>query len=391
MRPGQSGAIPCAAATLHSSCRVTQSAPPAPTLFISASGIPMRLPVRVLALALTLAPPLAAQQARSDTAVKAEPLKRLFRSSAPLQMTITTDLKAFTRTRERGAPLRPATLAYTDSAESGTLTIQIGTRGNFRLQARNCSFPPTRLAFDTTVRRTIFAGQRRLKLVTRCQKNDEYDQYILQEYNLYRLYNLLTPLSFHARLARVTFVDRAGKEDSLSMWAFMIEDDSDMARRNAGRVLDQKGALWDDVDTRTLHTLSLFEFLIGNTDWSVAGLHNIRLVRDAQMNLYPVAYDLDWSGVISARYARPDPKLPIRTVRERLFRGPCLTEAQLAAASQLFIEKKPQIWALYADLPGLKPDNARQALEYFEDFYRILADKRRAKREILETCQPRGN
>lgn len=324
--------------------------------------------------------------------IEPAPLKRLFTSAQPLEMTIETDLKAFTRTRERGAATRPGTLTYADSAgQTVTLPIQMGTRGNFRLMARNCSFPPTRLVFDSTARKTLFAGQKRLKLVTRCQKNEEYDQYILQEYNLYRVYNTLTPFSFHARLARVTFNDQQKKEDPITMWAFMIEDDGDMAKRNASAILDQKGALWDDLRGEELRTMSMFEYFIGNTDWSVGGLHNVKLIRDGNLDIRTVAYDLDWSGVISARYARPDPRLPIRQVRERLFRGPCMTEQQLATVAALFMEKKNAIYALYADLPALKPDVVKRTLEYYDDFYRTLADRRRSKREILETCQPHGN
>ena len=358
--------------------------------------------IGLIALALLCAVhPLDAQDAaakskkpkkeKSDSIVAA-PLKRLFTATQPIEMSITTDLKAFTRTHDRGAPVRSASLAYTDSAgQQVTLPIQMGVRGNFRLQARNCSFPPTRLIFDSTVKKTVFAGQKRLKLVTRCQKSDEFDQYILQEYNLYRVYNLLTPFSFRARLARVTFNDQQKKEEPITMWAFMIEDDGDMAKRNATTLLDQKGALWDDVDGELLRTMSLFEFFIGNTDWSVGGLHNVKLVRDAQLNIRTVAYDLDWSGVISARYARPDAKLPIRTVRDRLFRGPCMTEAEFLTSATLFAQQKDAIYALYKDLPQLSPSTAKNSLEYYDDFYKLIGDKRRAKREILETCQPKGN
>lgn len=329
---------------------------------------------------------------KAEGPIEPAELKRLFTSEEPLELTIATDLKPFVRTRERNSPLKAGTLTFKDSAGADqTLSIQLGTRGNFRLMARNCSFPPTRLVFDSTVKKTIFAGQKRLKLVTRCQKSEEFDQYILQEYNLYRVYNQLTPYSFHARLARVTFTDTQKKEEPVQMWAFMIEDNSDMAKRNASVMLNQKGALWDDVDPELLRTLSLFEYLIGNTDWSVGGLHNIELIRDGAMNIRTVAYDLDWSGVISARYARPDPKLPIRTVRERLHRGPCMSEADLATTAALFTARKDAIYALYTDLKPLDPNVAKRNLEYFDDFYKTLADKRRAKREILEQCQPKGN
>jgi hypothetical protein len=323
--------------------------------------------------------------------IEVRPLRRLFQSTAPLEMTIETDLKDFVRTRKRDAPLRDATLTYTDSAgQKHVLPMKIGTRGNFRLQARNCSFPPVRLAFDST-KGTEFAGQDKIKLVARCQSNDEFEQYILQEYNLYRIYNLLTPYSFHARLARTTFVDAQKKEPSITMWTFMIEDDGDMARRNAGVIFDVKGALWSDLDPTITGIMSLFEYFIGNTDWSAGGLHNVKLVRDQFMNVRPVAYDLDWSGVISARYARPDGRLPIKTVRERLYRGPCMTEDEIAAIHQIFVEKKDAIWALYTGFAPMDEGVKKRTLEYFEDYYKLMDDKRRMKREIIDACLQRGN
>lgn len=364
----------------------------------------MRFPIPRLSLAVALLvatsvaahaqpateAPIKVKKAKPDSMV-AVPVKRLFERAEPLEMTIDTDLKAFTRTRTRGAATRTSNLTYTDSAgQVVSLPIQLGTRGNFRLQARNCSFPPTRLVFDS-VKKTEFAGQKRLKLVTRCQNNEEFDQYILQEYNLYRIYNLLTPFSFNVRLAKTTFTDRDKKEQPLTMWTFIIEDDGDMAKRNAAAILDQKGAVWEDLETESTRLVALFEYFIGNTDWSAGGLHNIRLVRDNSMVLRPVAYDMDWSGAIATRYARPDARLPIRSVRERLYRGPCMSEDDLASLTQLFVEKKDAIYALYSDLPGLKPDVAKRTLEYFDEFYKTVGDKRRAKREIIDACLPKGN
>ena len=96
-------------------------------------------------------------------------------------------------------------------------------------------------------------------------------------------------------------------------------------------------------------------------------------------------YDFDWSGVVFARYAKPDPRLGIQTVQDRLFRGPCLTPAELAPVIAKFTEQKAAIEELYARLP-LDDGYRRRALDYYDEFYRVIGDQRQVKRELIETC-----
>ncbi|MCU0624267.1 MAG: hypothetical protein MUF53_10480, partial [Gemmatimonadaceae bacterium] len=233
-----------------------------------------------------------------DPAVFDTTPRRLFRDkSSLLRITLTTDLKQFVRMRDRGRPPIPATLGWTVGDDTGSARIQVATRGNFRLKGRNCAFPPVRLIVDKdSAKKTVWAGQKRLKLVTRCDEGREYEQYILQEYALYEIYNLLTPYSFRARLVRVGYRDAQGKEKPIDTYAFLIEDDGDLADRLGGKITDAKNATFDDVDALTMGIMGVFEYLIGNTDWSLGALHNVKLVmtpRDA--NVYPVAYDFDFS------------------------------------------------------------------------------------------------
>ncbi|MDX2183838.1 MAG: hypothetical protein SFW08_07640 [Gemmatimonadaceae bacterium] len=321
--------------------------------------------------------------------------RKLFRDKSELlQITITSDLKKFVRMRERGRPPIPAKLDWKVGSDTavGTLPIQIGTRGNFRLRDRNCSFPPVRLILNEDVaKKTLWAGQKRLKLVTRCNEGKDYEQYILQEYALYEIYNLLTPMSFRARLARVAYRDQLGKEKPIDTYAFLIEDDGDMAKRLGGKITDAQNAVFDDVDGETMDLVGAFEFLIGNTDWSVGGLHNIKLVLRRDAIVFPVAYDFDHSGAVNARYATTDPKLRIRAVRDRLYRGKCMTPEQEAAMVARFNEKKAAIYAVYDRIPDLDPKIVKDTREYFDEFYETLNDARLRKRRMLDECQAIGN
>jgi hypothetical protein len=329
-----------------------------------------------------------------DPAVFDTTPRRLFRDkSGLLEVTITTNLRQFVRTRDRGRPSIPATLAWSVGGDTGTARIQIATRGNFRLKGRNCSFPPVRLLFEKdSAKKTLWAGQRRLKLVTRCDEGREYEQYILQEYALYEVYNQLTPYSFRARLVRVGYRDVLGKEKPVDTYAFLIEDDGDLADRVGGKVTDAKNATFDDVDLPTMATLSFFEYLIGNTDWSLGGLHNIKLfMTERDANVYPVAYDFDFSGAVGTRYATPDPRLRIKQVTDRLYRGRCLTDEQAAAVVATFNQRKAAIYAVYDRIPGLDQETVAQTREYFDGFYRTINDPRALKRNILDDCQKIGN
>jgi hypothetical protein len=331
----------------------------------------------------------------SAAAPDTEPRKLFRDKDKPLTLTITTDLKKFWRMRERGRPPIPATMQYSIGDSAGPpLTVQVATRGNFRLKERNCGYPPVRLLFDSTssTKKSLWAGQKRLKLVTKCDDRKEYEQYILQEYALYDAYNMLTPFSFRARLVKATYRDTLGKEKPVSSYAFLLEDDSDMAKRNSGKITDAKNAVFDDLDPKTTSILGVWQYMIGNTDFSIGAQHNIKLVLPATDPLaFPVAYDFDFSGAVNTRYSTPDPMLKIRTVRDRLYRGRCMNAEELKGVTELFNAKKAAIYAIYDRLPDLDKGTIKETKEFFDDFYQTLNDPRAAKRRLLDDCQPIGN
>ncbi|MEJ0065739.1 MAG: hypothetical protein WDM85_10185 [Caulobacteraceae bacterium] len=51
----------------------------------------------------------------------------------------------------------------------------------------------------------MFQGQHRLKLVTYCRPQPTTNRRVILEYTAYRLYNLITPISYRVRSAQVTY------------------------------------------------------------------------------------------------------------------------------------------------------------------------------------------
>ena len=332
---------------------------------------------------------------KKDKAAKDTMPHKLFRSQEPITMTITLDLKKLTRMRDRQSAPLPASMVYDAGAQQGkdTMLISVATRGNFRLSSRNCDFPPIRVFFEKAeIKKTVFEGQKELKLVTRCRDSKEYEQYILQEEVIYRVYNMFTPISLRTRRVYVTYTDTLKKEKDVKTWAFLVEDASAMAKRVGGRIFTAKQAVFDDVDPHHMRIVAMLEYMVANTDWSVGALHNVRLMRgNDSVTVFPLAYDFDFSGVINTRYATPDPQLPIRTVRDRLYRGPCMTTQELDVLGKEFLAKKDAIYALYDNVKELDPAIVKQTKEFYDDFFKIIADPRRAKHEIIDNCQSVGN
>ena len=335
----------------------------------------------VLALSMLLAQGLRAQG--------------LFRDTVPLQVTIVTDLKALLRDRDttRFVP-HAATVTYRDAAGAARkFPATLRTRGHFRRQAKNCDFPPLKLEFKRdSVKNLLFQGNSTLKITTSCRPSvPEYEQYVLGEYALYRAYQAVSPTYFRTRLARITYHDASGQMNDVVSWAFFVEDEKEVAKKFGLSIDDAVGALFADLDETQLAITALFEFMVANTDWSISALHNVALMRDSTQNFHIVAFDFDWSGAVNPRYAVPDYRLNLRTVTDRLYRGPCKTVESWQPVFDRFIAARPQVEASYASLPGLDPRRARTTLAYFADFYKMIGDPKVARRVIAEGCQPRGN
>jgi hypothetical protein len=336
---------------------------------------------------------LATIAALTATAPRAQ-AQRLFRTDSALTVTITTELGPLLKQRDSLELVKhPAVLSYSVDGKPVSVPVKLRARGHFRRQARNCDFPPLWLDVKSSdAKLTVLSGLNKLKITTSCRpKSAEFEQYILQEYIAYRAYAELTDASFRTRLLHITYRDTAGKIAPITTWGFFIEEVDYFAGHLQRKVMPSQGARFDDLETGPLTMLSMFEYFIGNTDWSISALHNIVLLRDSTgANVIPVAYDFDWTGAVNPPYAVPDKSLPIHSVTERLYRGNCPAPDQLKATLDRFRAKHAAIDALFVQLPQLTPDRAKKMKGFFDDFWKRIDDPRLAK-EIAGDCQKSGN
>lgn len=332
--------------------------------------------------------PDARQLAKRQAAAENLPL---FRTQEPLELTLAADFDAVNKDRTVDSTLRfPGVL--TVAAEGGqpvAVPVQIGTRGNLRLNRRICSFVPLRVEFSKKqAKGTPFEGQGSLKLVTHCENSGDYEQRVLGEALAYRIANLVTPASYRIRLARATYVDSSRDRTLTTRLAIFVEDADDVARRLQGRIAPLRKQLFHKLDQPSLLRLAVFQFAIGNTDYSIHALHNVRLVQDSQGVLRPIAYDFDVSGLVNPPYGAPSPKMRLRSLRDRLYRGPCLPVADLEPTLAEFRARQTQILALYDAEPALERKQRESAKDYLEDFFDIISSPKRTKTYFVDRCRP---
>ena len=320
---------------------------------------------------------------------------RLFADDASIAFTLTAPFGRLVRNAKTSTDPVPATLTL---AGGQPMPLQIAPRGFTRRTQGFCAFPPIRLNFDReAVEGTLFEGQNKLKLVTHCKSVASYEQLYVKEYLVYRLYNLLTPVSFRVRPAQVTYHDDGGRGADITRFAFLVESQGDMARRNGLTPYEtQPGQTASTrLDPGTITLLALFQYVVGNLDWDpVTGppgdecCHNSKLLaREGAASLIPVPYDFDFTGIVDAPYATPPDNIAVPNVRKRYYRGYCRDHDRLPAAIATLRQQRGAMTALIAGETRLDDGNRRGMQAYLDESFRILDTPQDFEREVARHCR----
>ena len=320
--------------------------------------------------------------------------RRLFGGTDPFPFTLQADFKAIGKDRNPESKNDyPGLLTVDGPAGPTVLHVQLRPRGHFRRRATMCSFVPVRVEFDKAeAKGTIFDGQKSLKLVVHCNNEDDYEQYILREYAVYRVMNLLTPMSFRARLARVSYVQSkpgdavhaAGSvKPFTTRFGMFIEDQDDVARRAEARVMDIPRIQFKDLEPDPLSLVMVFEYMISNTDFSIYALHNVKLLRTQDRKIFVVPYDFDLSGLVHTSYAVATSGIGQLTVRDRVYRGPCRPEAEIQPVLDRFREHKDDVLAVYDSLHELDSAYRGEAKQYLQEFFSTIAKENSVRKTFV--------
>ena len=265
--------------------------------------------------------------------------------------------------------------------------INLNIRGHFRLGF--CYVPPIKLIFNYEESSKLYY-LKSLKLVNECKITREFEQYVLKEYIIYKIYNLLSDMSFRVRLLNLTLQDGAGKKKPITEYAFLIEDIKSVAKRNNCREMKNVKLHTEATDRRQMTMVAIFEYMIGNTDWAVPVNHNTKLIssiKDSLSRPFVVPYDFDYSGFVNTFYAVPDEKLGIENVHERLYRGFPRTLSEVEEVVAVFRSQKDGIYSLINNFSLLTPSSKTDITGYLDDFFAIINDPKMLKYTFVDNAR----
>ena len=348
------------------------------------------LPSLLFILFCVLITPALTAQNESDAgqAKEKKKPKLLFENTEPLNITLMGNVRDLLSDRGDNPENHKMTLVYEDGpGVTDTEQVSMKTRGHFRKSSENCTYPPLLISFDSTITSSTFGKNDKMKLVMPCGN----DNYVTREYLVYKIYNLLTPYSLKARLVKLTMKDTKKNKTYDEMIGVLLENEKKMAKRNNETIIKRKLSP-DKLQQEAYLRMAMFQYLIGNTDWSIQFQQNIILMA-SQSNPEPlcVAYDFDHSGMVDAPYAQPAEALQMANVRERRYRGYCITDLSVYdPLIKQFNDLKKDIYALYTDNKLIDDKYRSSTLKYFDDFYETINNPEAFKKDFLYPCDKNG-
>jgi hypothetical protein len=202
---------------------------------------------------------------------------------------------------------------------------------------------------------------------------------ILREYLTYQLYNILTPNSFRTQLVKVTYLNTSGKPKKIKGWGILIEDSDELAHRIGGSKEFLMGLPDSCFNFQQEKITALFNYMIGNTDWSTKLARNLEMIKCPDSSFMIVPYDFDFAGLVNAPYAVPNNFIGQKSIHERIYLGRKHPFSEFAETFQLFKEKKEDIFAVIKEANDLSIQSKSEMTEYLASFYNTIEDEEKAK------------
>ena len=318
-----------------------------------------------------------------------------FRAMAPLQLQISGPLAALARDQDVEPASRAGTLTLGDSDTS--FRIGLKPRGKSRRNRSNCRFPPLWLEFDKAdIVDTPFAGHHRRKLVTQCvalSASNRDPSKIWLEMLAYRAWNLLTEQSLRVHPVQITWQDSATPKKTHQHAGFIIEHKKELARRSALAAAKMKKVKHAALDPALANLAALLNLMIGNPDFSLTSVaagdnccHNSVPMQDANGRVQPIIYDFDNTGLVNPKYGSTPPHLKLASVRQRVYRGYCRHNAQVASSVAQLLARRTEIESLFAEHPGISQSEKRRVAKYLGAFFTRYTNAKDQQRRLVGRC-----
>lgn len=313
----------------------------------------------------------------------------LFGEEEPLNITIKYDISSFIKNKKEGEYM-DAIFQVHYKNQTVTKNIRLKARGNFR--RGQCFFPPIYLNFKTDpFENDELENIKKIKLVTHCSSSKLSEEYILNEYLAYKIYNQLTPFSFGVRLLKIEYIDTGKKAKNYENYGFLIEPEELLAKRTNSVKIDAQLMQEENVVEADADRVALFQYMIGNTDWRFKGGHNTKCVKslsEIENKVIPVPYDFDFSGFVGTNYSFPQSWTSIKDVRDREYLGYCRNSDQEYINNvNLFNLKKEDVLNVIKNSPFLDEKVKKSDMKFLEGFYSAIAQPERFVKVLKSQCR----
>jgi len=297
---------------------------------------------------------------------------RLFEDDSILNITLKFDMSTYFRSKPQKEYLKANITFHLNETDSIYEDVRLRTRGVFRNQY--CMFAPIQLNF----KKVDFGYSdlnkiSKLKMVPQCSAGKDREDYILREYLAYKLFNVLTDTSFRVRLFSVEYIDSQKKRKPLKQYAFFIEPVEMLTSRTNCIEINTRTLNQRHIVPGIMDRLAIFNYMIGNYDWSIPGQHNVQVIKSLNINPYglgiAIPYDFDWTGFVNASYAIPAENVGTQNVRERLFQGICRKKEVYSRELDVFISKKEEFYKVINEFPYITQKVKRDLTGYLDSFF----------------------
>ncbi|RME04322.1 MAG: hypothetical protein D6816_09820 [Bacteroidetes bacterium] len=280
----------------------------------------------------------------------------------------------------------PARLSFEDEeGNRQNWSLKISVRGAFR-RVHCADMPPLRLNFKKSeLKAAGLAKFDDLKLVTQCLSDEERSaDMVLREYLAYKMFNEISPYSYRVQLVRITYKDLQTGERR-RQWAFLIEDTAQLRHRVEAKKPDTDAIYNLPVDAfhhEHEKIVAMFQYFIGNTDWSLTTLRNLKLMEKHGKYII-VPYDFDFSGLVAAPYAAVSSEYGALSTRDRIYLGFPEDLEDLHVAQAILLGHRPKFEKMIRKFKYLSPASRRDMLDFLDSYYDNPEEVRLAERVVV--------
>jgi len=301
----------------------------------------------------------------------------LFMQDEILEVKLAFDIDTFMKEKPEDEYLDAKIIIYTGENDSISGNIKVSARGNYR--RRTCDFPPVMLNLDDL--QTSYSDLddlKKVKLVSHCKPTDLYQDYVMREYLAYKIYNLITDYSFRVRLLNISYYDNTFDSLYTKKIGFILEPVNSLEKRFGVDEIEDIEIRQEYVENDLLLKLSVFEYLIANSDWAVPLIHNLKVFGDEEKmeNLIAVPYDFDYSGWVNTDYSIARKDLGLEDITDRAFFGPCRSEEEYRGVLDYYLALENNIIDMIEDFEYLNGREINDLIRFVRSFYRLYKKDR---------------